>query len=63
MRNFLYSFCKSLKLFQTKILKNSPGGVAQLVSVVPICQGCRFDPWSGHIQQSTNECINCETTN
>ena len=31
------------------------GGVAQLVSVVLI-RG--FDPWSGHIQETTNEYIN-----
>ena len=26
-------------------------------SIIPIRQGCRFDPWSGHIRESTNECI------
>ena len=35
-----------------------PGWVAQLVRVAPMCQGCRFDPRSGHIQDSTKECIN-----
>ena len=34
------------------------GWAAQLVSVARICQGCRFDPPSGHIRESTNECIN-----
>ena len=23
-----------------------------------MCQGCGFDPQSGHVQESTNECIN-----
>ena len=31
--------------------------VAQVVSAIQIRQGCRFDPQSGHIQVSTNECI------
>ena len=26
-------------------------------SIVPVCQSCRFDPQSGHIQEMTNECI------
>ena len=25
---------------------------------MPKCQGCGFDPWSEHIQESTNECLN-----
>ena len=28
------------------------------LSVILIHQGCRLDPWSGPIQESTNECIN-----
>ena len=27
-------------------------------SVISINQCCRFNPWTGHIQESTNECIN-----
>ena len=27
-------------------------------SIVPIRQGSGFHPWSGHIQESTNGCIN-----
>ena len=27
-------------------------------SIILIHQGCRFDPQSGYIQESTNECIN-----
>ena len=26
-------------------------------TIVMICKGCGFDPWSGHIQEATNECI------
>ena len=37
----------------------SPGQVTQLVkSIHPICQGCRFDSWSGHMEESISECIN-----
>ena len=35
----------------------SPGQVAQLVSVVPMCRGCEFEPWLGHVQKSTSECM------
>ena len=35
-----------------------PGWLALLISVVPTLQGCGFDPQSGHMQASTNECIN-----
>lgn len=27
-------------------------------SVVLMLQGCEFDPWLGHIQESTHECLN-----
>ena len=27
-------------------------------SVILMRQGCVFHPWSGHMQESTNECIN-----
>ena len=27
-------------------------------SIVLMRQGCVFDPWSGHVQESVNECIN-----
>ena len=27
-------------------------------SIIPICQGWGFNPWLGHIQESTNECMN-----
>ena len=27
-------------------------------SAIPMRQGCRFDPRSGHVQESTSECIN-----
>ena len=38
----------------------SPGQVAQLVrtSSLYIHQSCRFDPWSGHTQEATNEYVN-----
>ena len=26
-------------------------------NVILMRQGCGFDPWSGHIQESTNECV------
>ena len=32
-------------------------------SRVPMYQGCGFYPWSGHIQESTNECLSKRTTN
>ena len=32
-------------------------------SVIPIHQECGFDPQSGHIQESTNECINKQDNN
>ena len=32
-------------------------------SFIPILQGCRFDPWSGHTQKSTNEYINEQNNN
>ena len=25
-------------------------------NVFPMCQGCGFDPWSGHIQESIRGC-------
>ena len=38
------------------------GSVGQ--SIILICQGFRFNPWSGHMQDSTNECSNgWNTTN
>ena len=35
-----------------------PGQVVVGLNIIPICQGCRFDPRSGYMQESTNECIN-----
>ena len=26
-------------------------------SIIPLCQGCGFDLWPGHIQEAMNECI------
>ena len=42
--------------------QSSPNWLRALVrrhgwSIVPVSQGCDFDPQSGHIQESTNECI------
>ena len=31
-------------------------------SIVPIQHGCGFDPWSGHIEETTGECI-CKWNN
>ena len=38
--------------------RTGPDQVAQLISVVWICQGHGFDLWSGHIQEATTDCIN-----
>ena len=35
-----------------------PGWVPQFIRIVLINQGCGFDPWSGHLKESINECIN-----
>lgn len=43
------------------MLTEGPGQVAQLV--FPIKQGFEFDPLSGHIQETTNECIISGSTN
>ena len=37
------------------VYEMGPGHVAQLVSVIPIYQICRFDLQSRHVQESTNE--------
>ena len=39
-----------------KQLEPWPGGSVGW-SDVPIRQGCVFDPWSGHIQESTSEYV------
>lgn len=35
----------------------SPDQVAQLVSVVPMCQICESGPRLGHVQKSTSDCM------
>lgn len=39
-----------------KVNEVGPGQVAQLVkSIFLIYQVCKFNPWSGHLQEATNE--------
>ena len=49
---------ESLKFLYRGELLSGPSWAAQLISKVLICQGCGFDSQSGHIKESTNECIN-----
>ena len=58
---------RSLKILKRKMTTGKwsfercySGLVAQLVRASLICQGCGFDPPSGHIPESTYECINKE---
>ena len=44
-----------LRVFQKKVLPWPSRLVGY--SIVLICQGCGYDPWSGHIQELTNKCL------
>ena len=53
----------SLLVVRNRKPTSSPGWWLRGESVVPICQGCGFNPPSGHTQESTNECISKRNTN
>ena len=48
----------SALLCQTSKPNKLPWLETHVVGVSLMHQGCRFDPWSGHIQESVNECTN-----
>ena len=53
-KNLSPFICLLLRLYIFKLwLGRSVGW-----STILLCQGCGFDPRSGHMQESTNECIN-----
>ena len=47
---------KIFKKFKEADSRHWPGSSVGW-NIIPIHQGCGFDPRSGHIQESTNECI------
>lgn len=49
----LFTKCKGT----LKEIEKAPGWAAQLGSVIPICQSCRFSPCSVHIQELINGCM------